>query len=146
MTIANPDKISLRAKKRGQPQLGSLGSGNHFLEIQAVDEIYDSRVAKRFGITEKGQVTVMIPTGSRGFGHQIPIGLAKPLKMLSTGRQIVLECTSFTMSPTTLQKSRNMKWTTVSEERSTSTEKALHEPFLPITQTYLQIIEGSVNR
>jgi len=71
MTIANPDKISLQAKKRGQPQLGSLGSGNHFLEVQAVDEIYDSRVAKRFGITEKGQVTVMIHTGSRGFGHQI---------------------------------------------------------------------------
>lgn len=71
MTIANPDKISPRAKRRGQPQLGSLGSGNHFLEIQAVDKIFDPKTAKHFGIIEENQITVMIHTGSRGFGHQI---------------------------------------------------------------------------
>jgi len=71
MTTADPDKISDRAKKRGIPQLGSLGSGNHFLEIQSVDQIYDDRIAKAFGIFEKGQITVMVHTGSRGFGHQI---------------------------------------------------------------------------
>lgn len=68
---ANPGKISPKAQSRGQPQLGSLGSGNHFLELQYVEKIYDERVAKAFGITQEGQVTVMIHTGSRGFGHQV---------------------------------------------------------------------------
>ncbi|MFH0897044.1 MAG: RtcB family protein [Candidatus Bathyarchaeota archaeon] len=71
MPNANPDKISLNAKKRGMPQLGSLGSGNHFLEIQCVDKIYDALAAKTFGILNEGQVTIMIHTGSRGFGHQV---------------------------------------------------------------------------
>jgi len=71
MENANPDKVSTNAKSRGLPQIGTLGSGNHFLEIQRVDKILDSRVAKAFGITEEGQVTVMIHCGSRGYGHQI---------------------------------------------------------------------------
>ncbi len=62
--------VSTKAKKRGSPQLGSLGSGNHFLEIQAVEKIYDQHAAKAFGLFE-GQVAVMIHTGSRGCGHQI---------------------------------------------------------------------------
>ena len=70
MANANPNKISDRARKRGAPQLGSLGSGNHFLEIQKVAEIHDEEAAKRMGI-EKGQVTVLTHCGSRGFGHQI---------------------------------------------------------------------------
>ena len=68
---ANPDEVSKEAVKRGKPQLGTLGAGNHFLEIQVVDEIIDERVAQVFGITEVGQITVLIHTGSRGFGHQI---------------------------------------------------------------------------
>ncbi|HID17981.1 TPA: RNA-splicing ligase RtcB, partial [Candidatus Bathyarchaeota archaeon] len=71
MEGANPDKISSVAKRRGAPELGTLGSGNHFLEIQRVDKIFDSERAKTLGIFEEGQVTVMIHTGSRGFGHQI---------------------------------------------------------------------------
>jgi tRNA-splicing ligase RtcB (3'-phosphate/5'-hydroxy nucleic acid ligase) len=67
---ADPDKISQKAYKRGERQLGTLGSGNHFLEIQFVEEIYDDAAAKAFGL-EKDQVTVMIHTGSRGFGHQV---------------------------------------------------------------------------
>ena len=67
---ANPSKVSPRARQRGKPQLGSLGAGNHFLEIQVVEEVYDEKIASRFGL-EKGLVTVMIHTGSRGFGHQI---------------------------------------------------------------------------
>ncbi len=67
---ANPSKVSPRARQRGKPQLGSLGAGNHFLEIQVVEEIYDEKIASHFGL-EKGLVTVMIHTGSRGFGHQI---------------------------------------------------------------------------
>ncbi len=71
MEAANPDKISSRAKGRGLPQCGTLGSGNHFLEIQKVDKIYNPQVAKTFGVNHEGQVTVMIHCGSRGFGHQI---------------------------------------------------------------------------
>ncbi|RLI22193.1 RNA-splicing ligase RtcB [Candidatus Bathyarchaeota archaeon] len=71
MENANPDKVSATAKNRGLAQVGTLGSGNHFLEIQKVDKIYNPKVAKEFGIEQEGQVTVMIHCGSRGFGHQI---------------------------------------------------------------------------
>jgi len=71
MENANPDKVSSTAKNRGLRQVGTLGSGNHFLEIQRVDKIYNPAVAKAFGIEHEGQVTVMIHCGSRGFGHQI---------------------------------------------------------------------------
>ncbi|HIP15857.1 MAG TPA: RtcB family protein [Methanothermococcus okinawensis] len=67
---ADASLVSDSAKKRGLPQLGSLGSGNHFLEIQYVDEVFDDRVAKVYGV-EKDQVLVMIHSGSRGLGHQI---------------------------------------------------------------------------
>jgi tRNA-splicing ligase RtcB len=69
--IADPSKVSKVAKQRGAGQLGTLGAGNHFLEVQVVDKIYDKNVAKVLGITHEGQVTVMIHTGSRGLGHQI---------------------------------------------------------------------------
>jgi tRNA-splicing ligase RtcB len=71
MQGANPDKVSSKAKKRGTPQLGTLGSGNHFLEVEIVDEIYDQNAATAMGINEIGQVLVLIHTGSRGFGHQV---------------------------------------------------------------------------
>ncbi len=68
---ADPAGLSDRAVKRAQPQLATLGSGNHFIEIQIVDEVYDPEVAGVFGLGAPGQVTVMIHTGSRGFGHQV---------------------------------------------------------------------------
>ncbi|MGQ9701648.1 MAG: RtcB family protein [bacterium] len=68
---ANPEKVSKRAIERGRPQLGTLGAGNHFLEIQVVENIYDPEAAKTMGIHEIGQITVMIHTGSRGLGYQI---------------------------------------------------------------------------
>ncbi len=71
MKMADPDKVSDRAKKRGLPQLGSLGSGNHFLEVQVVREIYDRATAAAMGITREGQVLMLIHTGSRGLGHQV---------------------------------------------------------------------------
>ncbi|AIY89743.1 RtcB family protein [Geoglobus acetivorans] len=67
---AKPEVVSKRARNRGRGQLGTLGSGNHFLEIQYVDKIYDHETAKAFGL-EEGMVTVMIHTGSRGLGHQV---------------------------------------------------------------------------
>ncbi len=70
MEGADPDAVSDKAVKRGLPQLGSLGSGNHFLEVQRVERIFDQKVAERFGLFPD-QVVVMVHTGSRGFGHQI---------------------------------------------------------------------------
>ena len=67
---ADPGKVSERARERGRRQLGTLGSGNHFLEVQVVDEIDDARTAEALGI-RLGQVMVMIHTGSRGLGHQV---------------------------------------------------------------------------
>ncbi|MDD5634096.1 MAG: RtcB family protein [Candidatus Omnitrophica bacterium] len=67
---ADPTKVSKRAYERGHDQSGTLGSGNHFLEVQVVDEIYHEDIAKAFGI-EKGKITIMIHTGSRGLGHQV---------------------------------------------------------------------------
>ena len=68
---ADPSKVSVKAKKRGTPQSGTLGSGNHFLEVQVVREIYDRASAKVMGIDEIGQVLFLIHTGSRGLGHQV---------------------------------------------------------------------------
>jgi tRNA-splicing ligase RtcB len=68
---ADSAKISETARKRGTSQLGSLGSGNHFLEIQKVDKIFDERAAESMGINKEGQLTVLIHCGSRGFGHQV---------------------------------------------------------------------------
>ena len=70
MEGANPERVSQRALERGAPQLGTLGSGNHFLEIQVIEEIYDKKAASIMGL-EKGLITVMIHTGSRGLGYQI---------------------------------------------------------------------------
>ncbi len=70
MPGADPAQVSAKARKRGRPQLGTLGSGNHFLEIQRVEEIFDEEKAKQFGLF-KGQITIMIHCGSRGAGHQI---------------------------------------------------------------------------
>lgn len=67
---ADPSKVSERAFQRGKKQPGTLGSGNHFVEVQVVDEIYREDIAEAFGI-KKGQITVMIHTGSRGLGHQV---------------------------------------------------------------------------
>ena len=67
---ADPNKVSDKARKRGAPQLGSLGSGNHFLEVQKVAEIHDEEAAKRMGI-EEGTITILVHCGSRGFGHQV---------------------------------------------------------------------------
>lgn len=70
MTSADEKFVSEKAKKRGLLQLGSLGSGNHFLEVDVVDTIFDENVAKSFGL-RKGQITITVHCGSRGCGHQI---------------------------------------------------------------------------
>lgn len=71
MEGADPNKVSPLAKQRGGPQLGTLGAGNHFLEIQKVTNIFDERKAKEWGIRDKDQVLIMLHCGSRGLGHQV---------------------------------------------------------------------------
>jgi tRNA-splicing ligase RtcB len=71
MKDADPKFLSRRAMERGIPQLGTLGAGNHFLEIQKVVEIYDQHISDAFGIQSIGQIVVMIHCGSRGLGHQV---------------------------------------------------------------------------
>jgi tRNA-splicing ligase RtcB len=71
MEGADPSKISPLAMKRGSPQLGTLGAGNHFLEIQEVSDIFDTPAAKKWGVHSKGQAMIMLHCGSRGFGHQV---------------------------------------------------------------------------
>ena len=71
MKTADSSKVDMKAKQRGAPQLGTLGGGNHFLEIQKVERIFDQEAAKAFGINSEDQIMVSIHSGSRGCGHQI---------------------------------------------------------------------------
>ncbi|MFH1856194.1 MAG: RtcB family protein [Candidatus Omnitrophota bacterium] len=75
---ANPDTVSARAYERGKKQSGTLGSGNHFIEVQVIDEVFDEKAMEVFGL-RKGQITLMIHTGSRGFGYQICDDYAKQM-------------------------------------------------------------------
>ena len=71
MKQADSSKVSQKAKSRGLNQLGTLGSGNHFIDVHVVKEIYDKEIAKIFGITKENQILIMIHCGSRGLGHQV---------------------------------------------------------------------------
>jgi tRNA-splicing ligase RtcB len=79
MAGADPSAVSPRAKQRGGPQLGTLGSGNHFIEIQKVEMVYDQSVANAFGLFE-GQLALSIHSGSRGLGHQVCDDYVKDLQ------------------------------------------------------------------
>ena len=89
MKDADPQEVSSKAKQRGIPQGGTLGSGNHFLELQVVREIYDEVAAKTFGLL-KDQVCCMIHCGSRGLGHQTCTDHIKILEAATKKYQIKL--------------------------------------------------------
>lgn len=89
MAGADPKALSQRALERGKNQLGSLGSGNHFLEIGRVDEIYHPKAAQVFGLF-KDQVTVMLHTGSRGLGYQVCDDHLKMMKKISQREKVAL--------------------------------------------------------
>ena len=89
MEGANPDDVSAMAKKRGVKQLGTLGAGNHFLEIQRVESVNDEMTAKAYGI-EKDSVVVMLHTGSRGYGHQVCSDYLKVLSDYQRSKNIKL--------------------------------------------------------
>ncbi|MEJ7619190.1 MAG: RtcB family protein [Aquificaceae bacterium] len=73
---ADPSKVSDFAFQRGSEELGTVGSGNHFVEVQYVDEVYDEEIAQKLGLSI-GQVTIMVHSGSRGFGHQVCVDYLK---------------------------------------------------------------------
>lgn len=103
---ADPSKVSDEAKKRGFDQLGTLGSGNHFVEVDVVDEIYDEDVAQAFGL-HKGQIVVLIHTGSRGFGHQIATDYIRIMMHVMQGYGIQLPDRELACVPFSSQEGQN---------------------------------------
>jgi tRNA-splicing ligase RtcB len=101
---ADPSKVSPHAKERGQRQVGTLGSGNHFLEIQVVDQIYNEAAATAMGITRAGQVTVMIHSGSRGLGHQVCSDYIKTMTQAMRKYNLDLPDRELCSAPTTSEE------------------------------------------
>ncbi|MFQ5860688.1 MAG: RtcB family protein [Dehalococcoidia bacterium] len=96
---ADPDTVGKRPRERAIPQLGTLGSGNHFLEVEVVDEIFDQPRAEAMGIHQMGQVTVLIHCGSRGFGHQICTDYLKVVDAASRAYQFHLPDRQLSCAP-----------------------------------------------
>ncbi len=99
MADADPARVSSRAKERGIPQLGTLGSGNHFLEVAVVDHIYETDIAKVMGIDQLGQVMLLIHCGSRGLGHQVAGDYIKEMVRAMTKYGIELPDRQLACSP-----------------------------------------------
>lgn len=100
MEGADTSKVSIQAKKRGMPQAGTLGGGNHFLEVQRVEELYNDSTAKAFGLS-KGNIAVMLHCGSRGFGHQIATDYLKILDRAVKKYNITLPDRQLVCAPAT---------------------------------------------
>ena len=95
---ADPDYVSREALERGRDQLGSLGSGNHFIEIQKVCEIFDRKAADVMGISDN-QIVIMIHSGSRGLGHQICSDYLKIMQTASAKYNISLKDRQLACAP-----------------------------------------------
>ena len=103
---ADPKAVSDHAKKRGSDQLGTLGSGNHFLEIQKVEKIYDQKIASVFGLKEV-QITFMIHTGSRGLGHQVCTDHVRIMNAKLSSWRIFLPDRELACAPLNTREGRN---------------------------------------
>jgi tRNA-splicing ligase RtcB len=99
MPGGDSSKVSDLAKDRGRSQLGTLGAGNHFLEIQSVAEIFDTKTAKKYGIKDKDQVLVMLHCGSRGLGHQVATDYLKIQEHAVAEHKIVLPDSQLACAP-----------------------------------------------
>jgi tRNA-splicing ligase RtcB len=102
---ALPDKVSDRAKERGMPQLGTLGSGNHFLEVQYVDEVHDAAAADAMGIRQ-GQVVVLIHSGSRGLGHQVCTDYVALMNQVMAKYKIILPDRQLACAPASSEEGK----------------------------------------
>jgi tRNA-splicing ligase RtcB len=107
MKTADSGTVSHKAKERGVPQVGSLGSGNHFLEIDRVEKIFDGEAAKAFGLEREGQVTVTIHCGSRGCGHQIATDYLKVMEHSVRERRIELPDRQLACAPVNSKEGQN---------------------------------------
>jgi tRNA-splicing ligase RtcB len=92
-------ELSERARERGRPQLGTLGAGNHYLEVQVVEDVFHEEAASRFGL-RKGQVVVMLHCGSRGFGHQVASDYLKSMERAARKYKIWLPDRQLVCAPT----------------------------------------------
>jgi len=104
---ADPSKVSDKAKQRGSPQSGTLGSGNHFIEVQAVDEIYEPDIARTMGIEEPGQVLLLIHTGSRGLGHQVCDDYVRALRQAAARYDIELPDRELACAPVSSREGKD---------------------------------------
>ncbi|NVL90471.1 MAG: RtcB family protein, partial [Desulfobacterales bacterium] len=102
---ANPEHVSDKAYRRGKDQIATLGSGNHFVEVGYVEEVYDEAVARTLSL-HKGQVTVIVHTGSRGFGHQVCDDYIKVLLKASDKYKIDLPDKQLCCAPIQSKESR----------------------------------------
>ncbi|RMF90988.1 MAG: RtcB family protein [Methanobacteriota archaeon] len=106
MEGADPEKVSPEAKKRGMPQAGTLGAGNHFLEIQRVEELYDAKRAEAYGLV-KDNIVIMLHCGSRGFGHQIATDYLRILDRAVKKYGIALPDHQLVCAPATSQEGQD---------------------------------------
>ncbi len=107
MDGADPAKVSFKAKKRGAPQLGSLGAGNHFLEVQTVNKIYQPNTAKAYGIDEEDQIAIMLHCGSRGLGHQVATDYLQSMNEAVRKYNIWLPDKQLVCAPTTSREGQD---------------------------------------
>ncbi len=103
---ADPEKVSKRAMERGYAQLGTLGSGNHFVEVGFVEKVYDEKIANAFGLY-KDMVTILIHTGSRGLGHQICDDYIRVMKKAASKYGIYLPDIQLCCAPITSKEGRD---------------------------------------
>ncbi len=103
---ADATKVSDKAKKRGKPELGTLGAGNHFLEVQVVEDVFDDETANAFGL-EHGQVTVMIHSGSRGLGHQVATDYMQVMNRYMKGHGLSTPDSQLVYAPAQTQEAQD---------------------------------------
>jgi tRNA-splicing ligase RtcB (3'-phosphate/5'-hydroxy nucleic acid ligase) len=109
MAYCDPSKVSDLARKRGAKSLGTLGSGNHFLEVDTINEIMDEDAAKIFGIASKDQVCFLIHCGSRGLGHQICSDYLRIAEAVQTKYNIILPDRELACAPAGSKEAENYR-------------------------------------
>jgi tRNA-splicing ligase RtcB len=110
MKFSDPSRVSSQAKRRGAPQLGSLGSGNHFLELQTVDGVFDEEAAESMGIADEGRVCVLVHSGSRGLGHQVCSDYLKIMETAMRNYNITLPDRELACAPTNTREADDYRY------------------------------------
>jgi tRNA-splicing ligase RtcB len=109
MKHSEASKVSVEAKKRGAKSLGTLGSGNHFIEVETVNRVFDAKAAKAFGINDESQICVLLHTGSRGLGHQVCSDYLKIIDVASASFKIDLPDRELACAPAGSREAENYR-------------------------------------